>query len=236
MSAPRWMRALARDGAVLLPLAGSDSRYGVYPRADRRRRPVARAARGDVEAAARKGWLENRGPGQVLSATGRSEAGREPDEGAEPAARHRTMADRPVMSATGRIETARANLREGALGKWTAWLEPGEREAGERFLRDYHCSTLSQTITRNWSPVPSRRGEGKRSGPEDATLSAMAARDRVMDTLDHLGPAMARIIEAALVHEESLAAMERRFGWAQRSGRTALKLALARLAEIYGCG
>jgi hypothetical protein len=28
--------------------------------------------------------------------------------------------------------------------------------------------------------------------------------------------------------------MERRFGWAQRSGRTAVKLALGRLAEIYG--
>lgn len=231
MSAPRWMRALARPGAILLPLPGGDTRFGVYPASDRRRRPMARVSAALVEAAETEGWLARRGQGRILSADGLLAARRETGD---PADRHRVMVDRPVMLETGRIVTARANMREGALGKWAETLDPPERDAGERFLADYHRSTLTQPVTRNWSPTAPRRGESGRRGPEDAALSAIAAKDRVMKALDALGPALARIVEAALIREESLAAMERRFGWTQRSGRTVVKLALGRLAEIYG--
>jgi hypothetical protein len=231
VNAPRWIRALARQQAVLLPLAGRNGGFGVFPRADRRRRPLARASAVQVEAAEAKGWLCRRGEGRGLSADGLLAAR---SRSSDPAERHRKMVERPVMLDTGLIVTANANAREGALGKWADMLDPAERNAGERFLADYHRSTLMQPVTRNWAPTAPRRGEGRPSGREDAALSAIAAKDRVMKVLDALGPGLARIVEAVLIREESLAAMERRFGWAQRSGRTVVKLALGRLAEIYG--
>lgn len=232
MTAPRWLRRLARPGALLLP-ASRGGGHAVYPGGDRRRRPLARVSPVQFEKAREAGWLARRGAGHVLSAAG---ARRVRGEGEDFALQHRDMVDRPVIREDGEIVTVRANAREGALGKWADALAPAERNAAERFLADYHRSVLMRPVTRNWSPTAPRRGEGGRFTPEDATLGAIAAKDRVMDAFDALGPGLARIVEAALVREESLAAMERRFGWGARSGRTAVKLALGRLAEIYGTG
>jgi hypothetical protein len=230
MSAPRWMRALSRRGAVLLPHAGS---HAVFAGTDRRRRPLARLTPADMREAETKGWLARSGDGYTLSAAGHVALC---DTNGSPMVQQSHLIERPVMHESGRIETVMANALEGPLGKWSGLLGPAERNAAERFLADYHRSSLTQRTTRNWSPTAPRRGEGPRRGPEDATLSAIAAKDRVFKALDALGPQLAKIVEAALIREESLAAMERRFGWGQRSGGTAVKLALGRLAEIYGSG
>jgi len=234
MSAPRWMRALARPGARMVPPGEIEARAVVLPQGDRRRRPTSRLSPGRFDEAMRCGWLARRDNGLTLSADGQAALkagtrGEDPD----PASRHRDMAERPVIDRQGQVGTARANRREGPLGPWLDGLEPHQRQAGERFIADYHQSTLMSPVTRNWSPTAQRRSEGRRRGPEDAALGALAAKDRVMDALDALGPAFARVIEAALVHEDSAAALERRFGWAARSGRTVLGLALTRLAEVY---
>jgi len=234
MSAPRWMRALARPGARLAAPGEVEARAVVVPAGDHRRRPTARISSARFEEALACGWLAKRENGLILSADGQAALkagtrGEDPD----PASRHREMVDRPVMAPDGSLKRARANRREGPLGPWLDGLEPPQRQAGERFIADYHQSTLTSPVTRNWSPTAQRRAEGRRRGPEDAALSALAAKDRVMNALDALGPAFARVIEAALVQEDSAAALERRFGWAARSGRTVLGLALTRLAEIY---
>ena len=64
-------------------------------------------------------------------------------------------------------------------------------------------------------------------------MAAIAAKDRVMDALDAVGSGMDQLVVAVCIREESLAAVERRFGWAQRSGKTVLKLALQQLARHY---
>ncbi|MAC39879.1 MAG: hypothetical protein CMH94_03640 [Oceanicaulis sp.] len=230
MSAPRWMRALSRRGAILLSHAGS---HAVFAGPDRRRRPLARLTPAQMREAETKGWLARSGDGYTLSAAGhvaRCHTNR------SPMVQQCRLVERPVMRECGRIETVTANALEGPLGKWSGLLGPAECNAAERFLADYHRSSLTQRTTRNWSPTAPRRGEGPRRGPDDATLGAIAAKDRVFKVLDALGPQLAKIVEAALIREESLAAMERRFGWGQRSGGTAVKLALGRLAEIYGSG
>ena len=230
MSAPRWMRALSRRGAILLSHAGS---HAVFAGPDRRRRPLARLTPAQMREAETKGWLARSGDGYTLSAAGhvaRCHTNR------SPMVQQCRLVERPVMRECGRIETVTANALEGPLGKWSGLLGPAECNAAERFLADYHRSSLTQRTTRNWSPTAPRRGEGPRRGPDDATLGAIAAKDRVFKVLDALGPQLAKIVEAVLIREESLAAMERRFGWGQRSGGTAVKLALGRLAEIYGSG
>lgn len=232
MSAPRWMRALARPGARLVAPGEVEARAVVLPQGDRRRRPTCRLSAARFDEAMRCGWLARREDGLILSADGQAVL-RAGTRGEDPVTRHREMEDRPVMTPDGSTRAARANRREGPLGPWLDGLEPHQRQAGERFIGDYHQSTLMSPVTRNWSPTAQRRSEGRRRGPEDAALGALAAKDRVMNTLDALGPSFARVIEAALVNEDTAAALERRFGWAARSGRTVLGLALTRLAEIY---
>ena len=230
MTPPRWIRMLARPQSRLFELEGERG-AAVYPRGDRRRRPLARLGAQQFEAARREGLLVAGDAGWILSSKARDILS---DGGDRWQAQHREMESRTVIEADGAFFQAKANRREGPLGRWVGEISASERMAGERFLADYHRSTLTRPVTRNWSPSAPRRGEGRMSGPEEATVAALAAKDRVLDAFDRLGPGMARIVEAVLVREESLAGMERRFGWAQRSGRTAVRLALARLAEIYG--
>lgn len=233
MTAPRWLRALARAGAVLLPQTDPPTGYAVFARGDRRRRPLARVSPAQVDNADKKGWLNWRGEGCVVSDSGRQVAVRGEDGPPPGAAQHRRMIERLVMQPDGKIVVAQANALEGPIGKWARDLAPKEIEAAERFVRDYVRSTLSQPVTRNWSPVSPRRGETRRHSREDAALGAIAAKNRVMNALAALEPVEARVIEAALIREESLAAMERRFGWRRRSAKQVVKAALARLAEIY---
>lgn len=229
MSAPRWVRALARPGRVLRSLQGGG--LGVFPGADRRRRPLVRVTARQVEAALQAGWVETAEGQYRLSASGHEVVG----AGAtHEAAGRGALRQGFVMDQDGRERRVTINPDEGAIAKWRAVLSPSACAAAEQFLSDYTRSSLHQSVTRNWSPTAPRRGEAAFRGPDGAAVSALAAKDRVFNALDALGPQFARIIEAALIREESLAAMERRFGWARRSGRTGVELAFARLAQIYG--
>ena len=88
-------------------------------------------------------------------------------------------------------------------------------------------------MTRNWSPTAPRRGEGRPRGREDAAVSAIAAKDRVMGVLERIGAHQARVVEAALIREESLAAMDRRFGRGRGGGKAAVTAALTALDAAY---
>lgn len=231
---PRWLRCLGREGAVLKPCADASGRYGIYPRGDRRRRPLARLDETQLREALARGLVSENGDRIELGADGHAALRRQAGEGAGHAAQHREMLDKQVLAASGQMQPVKLNVREGALGRWAAHLEPVERAAGERFCSDHARSTLHQHTTRNWSLTASARSKGWRGGPETASLAAIAAKDRVMDALAAVGTGMDALLVAVCIREEGMAAIERRFGWAQRSGKTVLKLALQQLARHYG--
>lgn len=80
MSARNVARALARMAVSshLLAPERSGARYGLYPNADRRRRPIVRLTREEVNALHAEGAIEAAGEDAfVLSAAGRSRAQRE---------------------------------------------------------------------------------------------------------------------------------------------------------------
>ena len=233
MSAPRWLRALGRGEAVLQAMPGGETGYGVWRAADRRRRPVARVSCAQLKAAEAAGWLERRGEARVLSATGRAHLAAEAGEGLSG---RRELTARWIMERTGPPRRVMANRLEGPLGRWRAALGPAALEAGESFLRDYVRSSLLQPVTRNWSPTAPRRGETRRTGPEDAAIGAMMAKQRVMAALEAIGPRRARLVEAVIIREESAAAMERRFGWPARTGKAAVIEAFEALARHYRLG
>lgn len=238
-SAPRWMKRLARGTSRLCALDAAATTYGVFPGGDRRRRPTARVPAETVRQARAAGWIVADGANFSLTEDGRAVL-QKPGGDDDFAARHRTLTDVPVMI-EGRIEIARRNLDESPLARWsrpppgggTPLLTPEEAAAGERFHADYHRSTLSARVTSHWSAQPGSPGRRPRD-PADAPVSALAARDRVMEALDVLGPGLDRVIIAVCVRELPMEGLERELSWPRRSGKLALKLALQRLALHYG--
>lgn len=59
------------------------------------------------------------------------------------------------------------------------------------------------------------------------------ARQRVSEALESLAPSLRRVVERVCLREEGLEALERAEAWPARSGKLALKLALAQLAAAY---
>ena len=70
-----------------------------------------------------------------------------------------------------------------------------------------------------------RPGSGG-DGPQDA-------RDRVSEALRALGPGLADVVLRVCCFLEGIEAAERRMGWASRSGKVVLRIALQRLAAHY---
>jgi hypothetical protein len=235
MVPPRWMRCLEQVNARIYPCAGRAGGFGVFAHNDRRRRPLARLTRDALKQALADGSVEAGDQGVVLSEAGRQALLRHRSQGDGFDRQHQTLVDRPITLPSGQVEMARANLLESPLSRWARFLEPVEMEAGERLRSDFAISTLHQQTTFNWASasIPSARGKSGRA-PEHASLSAIAAKDRVMNALQAAGTGLDNVLTSVCVREESMAAIERRYGWAQRSGKTILKLALRRLAEHYG--
>lgn len=233
MSLPRWERCLARDGAELWPLAREESRFGVFPRGDRRRRPLARLNRAALDDAIKAGRVEPAGEAYRITELGRAAVVRADGGAGRFAGQHRRMVSRSLIDRAGRLTKVEANALESPLGRLAAGLTDRQRQAGERFLADYHRSSLTAPVTRNWSADALARAPGSGGGQAEASLARIKAKDRVMQALAAIGDRDEAVLVAALVREENLASLERRFGWKARSGRVVLGAALDALAGHY---
>lgn len=156
------------------------------------------------------------------------------------AAQHMQRGDRLVARADGAVETIRVNLGESPLG-WLArrkgadgetFLAPEEVEAGERLREDFELAQMGPRVAQDWRAflVP-RDGLGQ---PCEPAAGPVGARDRVAAAVAALGPGLADVAVRACCFLEGLEATERRMGWAARSGKVVLKIALQRLAAHYG--
>ncbi|MEN0652600.1 MULTISPECIES: DUF6456 domain-containing protein [Hyphobacterium] len=236
----RWLKRLAVPGARVLP--DRTRGYAVFPKGDRRRRPVAHVTPDQFHFARAQGWLEPEGEGYRLSA-GFDRAGVRFAHGRDGfMAQHGGFETAGIVDRGGRIETVRRRAEASPLDRWrragpdgaAPLLDRAEYEAGERLRADHVRSTMSQRLTADsTSPPRSKSGRGP-SAPEDAPLSALDARTRVMDALEAVGPGLDRVVFAVCIREAGLGDVERGEGWPKRSGKIALKLGLTRLAIHYG--
>src|ERR1700688_2026604 len=154
---------------------------------------------------------------------------------------HLDLAQRQIATELGRAnvtvdEAALAWLarpRGGAAGR--ALIEPHQLQAGERLRADFTCANLMPRTTSNWaSPISSdRRGAGgDRSSAFTETM--IAARQRVHQALDAVGPEFAGLLLDVCCFLKGLVDIERERAWPTRLAKVVLQLALDRLARHYG--
>jgi Domain of unknown function (DUF6456) len=189
-------------------------------------------ARNVVAAFAAEGWIAPDGPGcYVLAEAGAAFLARQFGGEDRFAAQHRLMQDQEI----GAGEVARAvriNAAESPLArlKFRDLVDDAQFAAGEKLRRDF---TLGQLGPRMGVDL-SRAVIGGGGGQEHVSDIALAARQRFNHALAAVGPGLSDLLFDVCCHLTALESAETQRGWAKRSGRVVLKIALDRLAAHYG--
>jgi len=251
----RILRRLAEPGSVLAIAPDLEKAVVMREFPDGRTARTAVVERAVAQAFALKDWITCRKAGRVasyeLSATGRSalkrlmeeeEAGRVGmAEAASPfGAQHGDWATKEVGGDDGN-RRVRYNLAESpvaVLGRrrdkdGRVFLEQGLVGAAERLREDFELAQMGPRVTQNWDRFLTA---GDRSGFHSDSGGAegpRAARDRVALALRDLGPGLGDVALRVCCFLEGIEAAERRMGWAARSGKIVLRIALQRLRRHY---
>lgn len=122
--------------------------------------------------------------------------------------------------------------RKGPTG--APLLSTAQAEAGARFHRDIILAQMLPRVTSDWSGTAG----GRRKGGDSLTLSeaALAARQRLSQARDAVGPEMAGLVIDICGFQKGLSLVEKERGWPARSAKIVLGIALERLASHYGVG
>lgn len=242
MSARGVERALVRLAAekALLAREREGGGFGVYPRGDRRRRPVARLEAAAVRALEADGVLAPSVDGAfVLSPAGRARVRRdEASEGEGFTAQHAPIVDRFVMDAAGAQRAARAVDGGSVLRRLAAlrdasgrpWLSSSELAAAAALREDWERAQAGLVRGSDWRAPPKGSAPRAANGPDVAMAARCDAQRRFAAKLESLAAPLRRIVERACLYDDGLEAIERAEGWPARSGKVALKLGLAQLA------
>jgi hypothetical protein len=156
-------------------------------------------------------------------------------------AQHLDLAERGIETPAGvagvAVDDAESPLvwlarRKGRDGR--ALIEPVQLQAGERLRGEFTRAQMMPRITSSWSGAAS--GGGRGPGPSTFTETAVAARQRVRQAMDAVGPEFAGTLLDVCCFLKGIADVERERGWPARSGKVVLQLGLDRLARHYGFG
>jgi transposase-like protein len=254
--ARRILRRLCEPDAVLAIAPQMDKAVVVRELPDGRTIRTAVLDRSVAEAFLMSEWIELGGKGKVarysISAMGRktlkrllSEQG-EGRQGFEEAPtpfadQHRCFAEREVEQGEARVgKRIRYNTLESPLqaisrrkGKdGRPFLNSDLIAAGERLREDFELAQLGPKVAQNWDRFLTGGDRGGFSGSGPAT-GPEGARTRVAKALEELGPGLGDVALRVCCFLEGMEQAEKRMGWAARSGKIVLKIALQRLARHY---
>jgi hypothetical protein len=124
--------------------------------------------------------------------------------------------------------------RRGADGK--PFLSRAEVAAAERLRSDFERAQLAPGVTQDWKRfLTSGVQGGTRVSAQERDIEggATAARERLGDALDALGPGLSDVTIRVCCFLEGIEAIETSMDWSRRSGKIVLKIALQRLAAFY---
>ena len=120
--------------------------------------------------------------------------------------------------------------RKGADGK--PFLSAPLVQAAERLREDFERAQLGPRVAQNWDRFLTSADRGV-FGDGGIGEGPAAARKRVLDAMDHLGPGLSDVVMRVCCFLEGMEPAERRLGWSARSGKVVLKIGLQRLLEFY---
>lgn len=140
----------------------------------------------------------------------------------------------------GRDEVLRVNLAESPLGALARrkdrdgkpFLNRELLHAGETLRCDFESAQMGPRVGQNWERflTAGTRGDFGAGGPASGPTGA---RTRVTDALRALGPGLGDVALRVCCFLEGIEAAEKRMGWAARSGKVVLRIALQRLHLHY---
>jgi hypothetical protein len=253
----RILRRLVESGSVLAFAPDMEKAVVMREFPDGHTARTAVVERTIAQAFALKDWIVCRKPGRVatyeISTVGRAALkrmiGTEAQGFAEAATpfgeQHRDWGERAV-EADGTARRIRYNLAESpvaVLGRrrdkdGKLFLEPELVAAAERLREDFELAQMGPRVAQNWERFLTGSDRGGFRADSGLPEGGRAARDRVAAALRDLGPGLGDVALRVCCFLEGIEAAEQRLGWAARSGKVVLRIALQRLLrhfdEAYG--
>lgn len=252
----RILRRLAEPGAVLAIAPDLEKAVVMREFPDGRTARTGVMERAIAQAFALKDWIACRKAGRVssyeITTAGRAALKRmiDTDDRAKLASglaeapmafadQHRIWGERDVAEEDGprRIRHNLAESPVAVLGRrrdkdGKPFLEEELVEAAERLREDFELAQMGPRVAQNWERFLTGgdrgnwRPDNRAEGPRDA-------RDRVALALRDLGPGLGDVALRVCCFLEGIETAERRMGWAARSGKIVLRIALQRLRRHY---
>ncbi len=259
--ARRILRRLCEKGAFLAVAPTMERAVVMREVVPGRQNRIAVVDRDVAHAFALQEWIACERPGKIacylITAVGRAALKRMLTEEREQRAprdgfaeaqapfqeQHRLYAERKIASRDGsREETVRLNLAESPLSvlgrkrdrSGEPYLTADLIEAGERLREDFELAQIGPRVAQNWERFLTAGGSRGVSAPaEPGGSGSDAARRRVAEAMQALGPGLSDIVFRICCFLEGLETAEKRLGWSARSGKVVLRIALERLASHY---
>jgi hypothetical protein len=252
----RVLRRLAEPGAVLIVAPDMDKAAVLRAFPDGRNARTAVLDRPVAQAFALRDWIACRKPGRIstyeLTAAGRAALKRMLDaeeraavpgmaEAATPFGdQHRVWAERDIADGGG-PRRIRYNLAESPVAVLSrkkdkdgkAYLEADLANAAERLREDFELAQMGPRVAQNWERFLTGGDRGSLRTDSGLAEGPRAARERVAAALRDLGPGLGDVVLRCCCFLDGLETTERRMGWAARSGKIVLRIALMRLRRHY---
>ncbi|MFW8593004.1 DUF6456 domain-containing protein [Cribrihabitans neustonicus] len=242
---------LSRSGAVLAVAGEMEKAVVVRDGADRGAAQKSAVGKALAGALALLDWIACTRPGRIsryqITPAGRSALNRivASRENRARAALENGFAEgqAPLMGQSalpGRLRKSRYGLGETPLDmlarltdrEGDPFLTPRLVSAGRRLREDYELAQIGSHISRGEQHFTPGNC-ALRSSDQPVCQTAEAARLRMTEALNMLGPGLSDIALRCCCYLEGLETAERQLGWSARSGKIVLRIALQQLASHY---
>ena len=114
-----------------------------------------------------------------------------------------------------------------------AFLTAAELAAAQRLIADFELASRQAPVTQDWRFEP-KPDKGAGHGPDIVLDGRRRARQRLDAAMQTLSGGQDSLIIGVLLRGEGLERAERRRGWPPRMAKHVVKMALFRLACLYG--
>jgi Domain of unknown function (DUF6456) len=251
----RVLRRLVEPGALMAIAPDMEKAVILRELPDGRSMRTAVIDRAVAQACLLQDWIACRKPGRVstyeITAPGRAALKRmsgEEDrrshglaEAAAPFAdQHRHWDEREVTD-DGGARRVRYNMAESpvaVLGRrldrdGKPFLQPELVDAAERLREDFELAQMGPRVAQNWDRFLTAGDRGGFQPDSGLAEGPGRARARVAAALRDLGPGLGDVALRCCCFLEGLEVAEKRLGWAARSGKVVLRIALMRLRRHY---